>query len=128
METSTTHMSTGRRKHATRLQLIATQYYFLSQIQLQPTRVRDGQASNCLDLVLTSTEELVTEIDILPGIGKSDHLTLRLDLRHTNASKQAPKPRFRYRKGNYEAMRRQLGSTEWETELEGKTTRRSGSN
>ena len=75
--------------HPTSNFLIATQDYFLSQIQLQPTRVRDGQASNCLDLVLTSTEELVTEIDILPGIGKSDHLTLRLDLRHTNASKQA---------------------------------------
>ena len=38
----------------------------------EPTRIRDGQTSNCLDLVLTSIEDIVSEINILPGVGRSD--------------------------------------------------------
>ena len=86
--------------HPARDFLSATQDAFLSQLQLEPTRIRDGQTRNCLDLVLTSTDNIVSEINILPGVGRSDHVTLLLKLLISNTNTPTPPARFKYEKGD----------------------------
>ena len=108
--------------HPARDFLSATQDAFLSQLQLEPTRIRDGQTSNCLDLVLTSTDNIVSEINILPGVGRSDHVTLLLKLLISNTNTPTPPARFTYEKGDYAAMRLLLAAVDWDEELSGLNT------
>ena len=53
--------------------------YFFQHI-LDPTRYREGNVSSVLDLILTSEEEMISNIKFLPGVGKSDHLVIDFSL------------------------------------------------
>ncbi|BHF74006.1 hypothetical protein SprV_0401709000 [Sparganum proliferum] len=50
---------------------------FLTQHVLFPTMVREGQQSNCLDLVLTKSMDSIDEVQCLPPLGPSDHVVLQ---------------------------------------------------
>ncbi|BHF74023.1 hypothetical protein SprV_0401710700 [Sparganum proliferum] len=50
---------------------------FLTQHVLFPTMVREGQQSNCLDLVLTKSMDSIDEVQCLPCLGPSDHVVLQ---------------------------------------------------
>ncbi|VDL97188.1 unnamed protein product [Schistocephalus solidus] len=52
---------------------------FLTQHVLFPTRVREGQQSNCLDLVFTKSLDSIDEVQSLPPLGRSDHVVLHWD-------------------------------------------------
>lgn len=52
------------------------QNLYLSQLVEEPTRMRDGQKSNVLDLVITNQVDMVDCLVISPPIGKSDHMVL----------------------------------------------------
>ncbi|BHF70839.1 hypothetical protein SprV_0401389200 [Sparganum proliferum] len=49
---------------------------FLTQHVSFPTRVREGQQSNCLDLLLTKSLDSINEVQCLPPLGRSDHVVL----------------------------------------------------
>ncbi|MEW8545748.1 MAG: hypothetical protein AB2693_19680 [Candidatus Thiodiazotropha sp.] len=53
---------------------------FLSQMVDSPTRHRDGQASNILDLILVDKPEIVNEVSYSNNLGASDHISLLINL------------------------------------------------
>ena len=50
---------------------------YLTQHITEPTRYRVNQESNILDLVISSKEEMIQDIQYLPPLGNSDHICLR---------------------------------------------------
>ncbi|CAH1371486.1 unnamed protein product, partial [Tenebrio molitor] len=48
----------------------------LCQIVSEPTRFRQNQNPSTLDLILVNDPALVSQVDYLSPIGKSDHITL----------------------------------------------------
>ena len=53
---------------------------YLFQHITKPTRHREDQFSNCLDLIFTNEEEMIQHIEITDPLGISDHCTLLFDL------------------------------------------------
>ena len=47
--------------------------YFVQHVT-KPTRIRKGNEPSVLDLIFTNEEDMVSELDYLSSIGKSDHL------------------------------------------------------
>ena len=87
--------------------------YLFQHIE-KPTRYRQGQKSNILDLVFTRENSDIIEIEYLCPIGKSDHLTLKLI---TNIDKIAMEddtpPRFDFKRCNITDFRRLIKETDW---------------
>ena len=96
--------------------------YFFQHI-VEPTRARGTDKQNTLDLILTSEEGMVSNIDIAAPLGKSNHSVITLITFSLNIGfqKEAPaKRRFLYDKGDYESMIEELESIDWTMELRGK--------
>ena len=78
---------------------------YLYQHILKPTRLREGQQENILDLVFTKDEDYINEIDILNSLGKSDHLVIRINvndpMEYTNITHREI---FQIYKGDYSSM------------------------
>ena len=53
---------------------------YLFQHFTEPTRYRDGETSNILDLILSSEEGMVHDLTYHPPIGGSDHVCLRFNV------------------------------------------------
>ena len=77
----------------------------------KPTRSREGQTSNILDLILVNEVRFISEVKHSSPIGKSDHETLTFTL-YTGvdrASDQETTLRYDFNRGNYHQMRIILG-------------------
>ena len=53
---------------------------FLFQHVDKPTRIRQGDSPSLLNLVLTSKENIATNLLYLPPMGNSDHICIQFDL------------------------------------------------
>jgi hypothetical protein len=91
---------------------------FLFQHVTQPTRARLGQNSNTLDLVITNREELVSEFKHEGPLGKSDHCVLRFKVNCEMDSDQSQTVKYLYDKGNYEEMRTEINTVNWDQEIQ----------
>ena len=60
---------------------------FLYQHVLEPTRYRENQTCNTLDLVISSEEQDIRNLEITPSLGVSDHATIIFDFVCTYKSK-----------------------------------------
>ena len=90
-------------------------YVFLNQIVDKPTRSREGQTSNILDLILVNEIKFIYEVKHSSPIGKSDHETLTFIL-YTGvdrANDQETTLRYDLNRGNYHQMRITLGQVKW---------------
>ncbi|VDL94377.1 unnamed protein product [Schistocephalus solidus] len=56
--------------------LCTTGNLLLTQHVLFPTRVREGQQMNCIDLVFTRSPDNIDVLSCLPPLGKNDHVVL----------------------------------------------------
>ena len=77
---------------------------FLTKMTDRPTR-----NNNFLDLTLTTNPDLITDLDIHPGISDHNAVTYRVNL----SVKQRKKPDryvFQYRKGDLEGVKRDIGA------------------
>ena len=87
---------------------------FLAQHVSEPTR-----QSNVLDLVITSEPTMIDVVNVQEPFGSSDHNMLQWSVNvkteHTNRVKAA----LNYSKGNYEAIRKEMSTINWEQELVG---------
>ena len=92
---------------------------FLFQHVKQPTRYREGETSNILDLILTNEEGMIDTIDHYPGLGKSDHECLVFDLNAPKELYVEANPTRDYFKGNYENIVNTLDDIDWNTCLQG---------
>ena len=92
---------------------------FLHQHVTEPTRYRDNQESNILDLVISSNDDMIHELSYDSPLGNSDHICLRFNA--TFEPKKLPEriPRKNIFKGNYDAMKVLLNTVNWEELLSG---------
>ena len=78
---------------------------FLVQFVEQPTRFRNNQKSNILDLVLSPDETLITNLTYHSPLGKSDHCIIFFEcVFYTNSRHHNADNRFVFNKGNYVLM------------------------
>ena len=84
----------------------------------KPTRQRQGQTPNLLDLVLTKNPDAVNSITHRCPLGKSDHdiLLINIDLNITGTRKPFIKKKV-WAKGDYDAIRRDITSQNLQEEL-----------
>lgn len=90
---------------------------FLTQHVSKPTRGRINQRPNILDLVLTSDENMVTDIKFLSPIGSSDHACLKFEVFCGTGTKSKPREIFLYNKADFTAINQYLSSINWDVEL-----------
>jgi hypothetical protein len=101
---------------------IATQFLktvkdcYLLQHQLRPTRFREGERENTVDLFFTNRDDMVSDITTTCGLGKSDHFCLIVSL-NCSCEQQPKMKRYNYSKTDYIVLKRKLVNTQWEEEL-----------
>ena len=116
----TEERSEGGQTNPATLFLKATRDAYLIQHQREPTRYRKGERENVLDLVFTNREDMVEEINTIAGLGKSDHLTLEINLNWT-IPEPARTKRFNFQKTDENKLKEALKRTDWEEELANST-------
>ena len=64
----------------------------------EPTRLRLNEKENILDLAFTNKPGILSDIKILPGIGKSDHNVITFTLHCSYQQESKPKIKLMYNK------------------------------
>lgn len=86
---------------------------YLEQVLKEPTRYVET-TSSCIDIAITDSPGLVSNYDILPPIGGSDHCAIHLSLDiATHHDITSPKGVWKYDKCNLANLKRDIESTEW---------------
>ena len=85
---------------------------FLIQHVSEPTRYRDGEKPNLLDLIISGDESMVQDLTYHPPLGESDHICLRFIV-PLNAHQVDMTPSHNIYKGNYEKMKNDLRQYDW---------------
>ncbi|BHF69028.1 hypothetical protein SprV_0301206900 [Sparganum proliferum] len=92
---------------------------FLTQHVSFPTRVREGQQSNCLDLLLTKSLDSIDEVQCLPPLGRSDHVILLWECSIFSPPEQATRVRRNIWRGDFAQMKAELNTINWESAFSG---------
>ena len=95
-----------------------TQDLFWVQHTTSATRFRLGQVPSQLDLVFSKDEYAIDHVVASAPIGKSDHLVLTWDYQYQSdpsdrVAAQDDSPRYNFKKGRYQDMRRSLQRADW---------------
>lgn len=92
---------------------------FLTQHVMQPTR-----ENNILDIILTTDPDIISDIDILPPIGTSDHnvLEFNVSLTKDHNNHECRQKNYDYKNANFEQINKELKEIEWNKVLDQKTT------
>ncbi|CAM1307199.1 ARSA (predicted) [Pycnogonum litorale] len=95
-----------------------TQDAYLIQHQMEPTRCREGEKANTVDLIFTNRNDMINEITTTAGLGKSDHHTIIVNFTFEH---EVPRQttRHNFRKTNMEKLREELESPNWDEKLRG---------
>ena len=93
--------------------LETTRDCFLHQHVQVPTHYRSDQTPNCLDLIFTNEEEMISEITTQSPIGKSHHLVLTFEAACYVEIYPSKTIKYCYDKANYDAMKQELTNWEW---------------
>ena len=93
--------------------LECTRDCFLFQHVLEPTRKRGTNEPSILDLVFTNEEHMITKVNQLAPLGKSDHSIMEFDL-VCQMDKKPPKIVKQINRGNFTKMREILDSVDWD--------------
>jgi hypothetical protein len=98
---------------------------YLVQHVLEPTHHRGEQTANTLDLILSSEEDMISEVRVTAPIGKSHHGAVLAKVHLQLNVKEQRRTHYVYDKGDYEKMANHLESIDWESEMAGKNTQQS---
>ena len=85
---------------------------YLHQHVTEPTRHRENEASNLLDLILSSEEGMVNNLTYHPPLGESDHICITFTLLHCQHNNEI-EPSFNVFKTNYQAIKESICSHDW---------------
>ena len=88
---------------------------FLEQMVKEPTRTREGQRSNILDLILVNETDLISDIDHKCPLGKSDHQILTFTL-YVNAKETEVKDTiqsYNLKNADYNSIRKYFADLDW---------------
>jgi hypothetical protein len=88
----------------------------LHQLVTQPTRYRSNQQPSVLDLVITSDDSSIANLEYLNPIGKSDHVTLMADLQLCH-NPPARTVLFQRTIIDFEALNKRLTQIDWKSLL-----------
>ena len=86
---------------------------FLSQFITEPTRYREGQRANILDLFITDKSEIVRKVTYSTNLGFSDHISFIVELNCSIVNKESKTLKRNFHKGNYDIIREELSSVDW---------------
>lgn len=114
-ETITTNRSTS---HSSQHFIDAVRDAYLHQHVSQPTRYRHGQTPHLLDLILSSSENAINNVECHAGIGLSDHLVISCTIEVMQNRLTEGNPRYNYNKGNYDTMNEELLEIDWTNKLD----------
>ncbi|BHF73133.1 hypothetical protein SprV_0401620900 [Sparganum proliferum] len=99
--------------------LKSVQRSHLTQHVPSPTRLRDGQLANCLDLVLTKAPESVDVVNCLPPLGKSNHVVLQWESSPFSVPDQSIVIGRNIWRGDFGQMRLDMRRRDWKPALTG---------
>ena len=94
---------------------------FLYQHVHSSTRGRGSDKPSLIDLVFTNEEGMVSDVEILSPLGKSDHACITFWFNCYLKRSHKTFEKFIYDKGNYEAIKKDL-DLNWEAELDKRKT------
>jgi len=95
--------SENSREHSF-LSAVVENHFF--QHVIKPTRLRSDQTPSTLDLVLTKSSNFVSNIDVCPPLGKSDHIVLEISLRLSIPEVKSTKIWYDYAKADYDGFKK----------------------
>ena len=104
-------LSQAANSHSSHSFLEIIQDHFLFQHVRKPTRFRLGETPSVLDLILTTEEGMVRNLEHLPGLGRSDHVVLQFTL-VCYAAADIPPPQY-HTHTNYRLLAETLSSCNW---------------
>ena len=87
---------------------------FLYQHVTEPTRYREGERSNLLDLVLSTDEGMVPDLTYHPTLWESNHVMIRFNVPlHQSCKIDDLSDQYNIFKTNYEGIREDLKNQTW---------------
>ena len=86
---------------------------FLDQHVTEPTRYRENEIPSLLDLILSSEEDLVRDLEYLPPLGESDHICMRFNVRNIKQIDVLEKEKLNIFKTDYSALIQKLTQYNW---------------
>ncbi|VDI78167.1 Hypothetical predicted protein [Mytilus galloprovincialis] len=97
--------------------LDSIQENFLFQHTIKPTRWRGTDTPHTLDLILTNEEEMISNLEYMSPLGKSDHCVLSFDYNCYINIKNKPRIAKLYDHGNYHDFKLELDKINWQEEI-----------
>ena len=79
----------------------------------EATRQRGSNEPSTLDLLFTNDENMVTNLEYLAPLGRSDHTILKFTLT-CYAEEEAPKIRVSYDRGDYTKFNEKMINIDWD--------------
>ena len=93
------------------------QQNYISQLNLEPTHYRGLQTPNILDLLFTNAEEIVSNLEHWPPLGKSHHSALYFEVQVRIKHSSGHSVKFQPDKGDFDGMRTYLREINWDDRL-----------
>ncbi len=91
---------------------------YLIQHQMEPTHFRHGTEDSLLDLIFTNEEDMVSDLNTLAPIGKSDHATLKFTFNCNITINSTRTYKYLYDKGEYKKIAAKLDAVDWNNTLQ----------
>ncbi|CAG2257804.1 unnamed protein product [Mytilus edulis] len=95
---------------------------FLYQHVLKPTRGRINQDPHILDLLLTNEEGMISDVEYLSPLGKSDHSVLTFKFNCYIEETNSERIKFYYDKADLDGLRTDLSNIDWYNIMKEKST------
>ena len=89
---------------------------YLFQHVTEPTRQRGNDTPSTIDLIFSNEENMISDINYLSPLGRSDHTILNFNIT-CSVTEKIPQIKVQYEKGDYSKMLTCLKDIDWETEL-----------
>ena len=87
----------------------------LHQVICKETRFRFNQNPSILDLLLTSDDEMIEDIQYLPSFGKSDHILIAFSVKNEYRKVENKAHVYNFRKTDIEMLNELMNSEKWRT-------------
>ena len=84
---------------------------FITQHVSFPTRYRNDHTPSILDLILSTDQYDVSDLNSLPPLGKSDHIVISFEFLCYHSIERVNVPKYLYGHGDYESITRELLDT-----------------
>lgn len=99
--------------HPSHLLLDLMHDFFLFQHIREATRSRLGEMENTLDLVFTNEEGMLSNLEYRPGLGRSDHLSLRFRIRCYLSVGGTSRQKLDFGRADFPRLNQMVSGADW---------------